>query len=240
MGYYEYKKIGDIPAKCGIYAWYLPIQIRGNVAKNPEKLMDKLIQYADTLKRPKAKLELKGHLSMKQEGTIEQIPYGSEGNQYSDKLNQQLSDQESREIMIKIMNMASYNEKDSKNLSANPGALLTPLYIGVSIDLNKRMKDHASGINKELDLLQNASRNQFNSNENNEEMKDMEETEKRISIFSKRIAKRIHSAKLFRPDNLVVFALPLEISGEKGKIREAVEAMETLLNRVHYPALGRR
>ena len=240
MGYYEYKKIGDIPSECGIYAWYLPIQIRGSNAKNPEKLVDKLIQYADALKRPEARLELKGHLSMKQEGIIKQIPYGSEGNLHSNGLQKIIDDEESRGMMVKILNMASYEEKDERILSVNPGALLTPLYIGISIDLNKRMKDHASGINKELDLLQNASRNQVNTIEDDEEEEDLITPDKRISVFSKRIAQRIHSAALFKPDNLVVFALPLEIPGDKEKIRKAVEAMETLLNRVHYPAFGRR
>lgn len=240
MGYYEYKKIGDIPSECGIYAWYLPIQIRGNNARNPEKLVNKLIQYADALKRPEAKLELKGHLSMKQKGIIKQIPYGREGNLHSKLLGQQIDDEETRDMMVKILNMGSYKERDPKILSDNPGALLTPLYIGVSIDLKKRMKDHASGINKELDLLQNASRNQVNTIEDDEEEEDLITPEKRISVFSKRMAQRLHSAALFKPDNLVVFALPLEIPGDKAKIRDAVEAMETLLNRVHFPALGRR
>ena len=241
--YYKWDEFEDIPEEAGIYAWYLPLFLPGTAKNDAADFKKQIGAYADILKRPKATLRMKGNLSAKLTGEIKQIPYGGESYRYSKLLEDNIEGENSRNELYNILNGISYSSGPDSPLAAFPGGLLSPLYIGVAKDLYKRIKSHRKGIQESIEKFRKDQIDaEFYADITEKDEDEETSDEIRDKIFAHRIARGLcDNESRFSPKHLIVYVLPIKSTkiGD-AELRKAIEAAETLLNRIHYPAFGRR
>jgi|GEM_PF-2519146 len=215
---YWWTQIATIPQKPGVYAWYyLPelteFDLRDTVAKiqsftdvndkesASEVVKDFLYTFVFQYFREEPyQAVLRGSLKPKYEGSIEHIP------ELSEDLVTRIVEDPNRIFTIKQV-----LEKSVPNFSS-------PLYIGMSENLNSRVGRHKKLIEKYYSqaAIQNIQYQSLN------------ETEDRDQSFAMRVVSRkIQTTRL---------AVAINVLEDVGK---RYVDIENILNRIHYPLLGR-
>lgn len=243
-GYFSWEYLHEVPDSPGIYAWYLPFHISGTSVADKEMFSETITVYSEILKRPDSTVRMKGNLSSMHIGKIEQIAYGTPKHKFSKLLTNTIGDERSRKLLFEILNGISYSS-DNETLNSFPAGLMAPLYIGVAKDLKSRINSHKKGIEDyQSQLTTQDMEKEFERLLNNSEDDEDQpaDEERRDKIFAQRIAYSLHQSQRYTPGDMVVFCSPITINSEIeiGEQRKIIEAAETLLNRVMYPAYGRR
>ena len=218
---FSFREVSNADPKPGLYAWYLMIKVgKANIkSPEPENFLRRLERIAEQLHYPTLPVQIQGHLSPKMKGDLRHIWYGHEKYPFSGGFREILSRSEEREILGEILE------------SAVP-LLTSPLYIGVSKNLQIRLEQHKR-------LLQEYQRHRQLQQEYQEDtiqfpLIDNEESLKNDRNFAQRIVTREIDL-----NHLAVSIVP-HLQPSLGKIYKAIGVAETLLNRMFYPILGRR
>jgi len=211
----SFEEISDVQSKPGLYAWYSSLRIGKADLKTPENTTKALYKIAEAISYPSVSMKFNGNLNLLLEGELKHVFYGHTGNQYTNQLQEVINDPDGRQIISEVFDLAV-------------PLLCCPLYIGVSKNLKKRLSQHSKLINAYL----NDEPEQKIELLNTTPVDDEEDLENDKS-FAMRIAER-----KIDPNNLIVGVIyPKE---NNPMVRKAIEAAETLLNRIFYPILGRR
>jgi hypothetical protein len=214
---YWWTQISNIPKKPGVYAWYyLPEITDFDLQETVERIQtlkitdqeaasevvrsflhDFIFQY---FREEPYQAILRGSLKPKYEGSVEHNP------DLSEDLIRRIVEEPSR-----IFTIRQVLEKSVPNFSS-------PLYIGMSENLNSRLKKHKKLI----------ERYYSQSSNHNTQYQSSNETEDRDSSFAMRIfSRKIPTTRL---------AIAINILEDVGKTYVDIE---NILNRIHYPLLGR-
>jgi len=209
---YSWHEIADIPDVPGVYAWYYTPEITtfdlnevisqiqemkaaGEVARAKDKIIAFLDRTVFSYFREQPYVAtLRGPLKPQYEGHIEHTP------KISTTLLDRIVDDPSR--------LATMREV----LEASSPKLASPIYIGMSERLGRRLRRHKSLIEKYGELSTTA----------------IPEDDQRDQSFAREIR-----ARSIPPPRL--FVMTTEISGPPGTYVD----IENILNRIHYPLLGR-
>lgn len=206
-----FEEIPDADPNPGLYAWYLRIKPGKSNIKSPENFSKALKRITEQLCYPTLSMQLQGPLSLNMEGDLKHIWYGHEKQQFSNQFQEIINRHEEREMLSEILELTV--------------PLLTgPLYIGVSKNLQTRLQGHAQ-------LIQTHQKNMIQSSHI-----DGKESLENDKNFAQRIIDR-----KIDPNHLIVgvtYVSHPHLSGRR--MRETIEAAETLLNRMFYPILGRK
>lgn len=243
-GYFPWEDLHEVPDSPGIYAWYLPFRMPGTAVADEEMFSDTITAYSEILKRPDSTIRMKGNLSSMHIGKIEQIAYGTPKHKFSKLLTNTIRDEQSRTLLFDILNGISYSN-NGETLNSLPAGLMAPLYIGVAKNLKSRIASHKKGINDfQTQLNAEDMEKEFESMLNNSEQDEdlSANTERRDRIFAQRIAYSLQNSEVYTQGDLIVFCSPIIETNilDIGEQRKIIEAAETLLNRVMFPAYGRR
>lgn len=211
----SFANVSDAKPMPGLYAWYLSMQMGKANTSSPENTARMLSKFAETISYPALTMEMQGHLSLRLKGDLKHIYYGHPEHKFSGLLEEVLQEAEGRSILNDIFELAV--------------PLLTcPLYIGVSKNLKTRLNQHTQLIQ----TYQEEKVRQAAELANTIPVDDQEDLENDEN-FARRVAERN-----INPNNLLVGVIYPKGSGVM--VRKAVEAAETLLNRIFHPILGRR
>ena len=213
---FTFGEIPDADSKPGLYAWYLRVKPGESNINSSENFAKALTKIAEQLCYPTLSMELQGHLGLSMKGDLQHIWYGHKEHKFSDQLKEILNGSEDREILGDILELAV--------------PLLTgPLYIGVSKNIRERLQGHTQLINKYL---------QGSAEDTDPDIPvvDSEDSLRSDQVFAQRIVER-----KINPNQLVVGIVYVSHSHlSSARIYKAIESAETLLNRIFYPALGRK
>ena len=208
----SFKEVPDVDSKPGLYAWYLKIKPGKGNTKSPENFLKALKKITEQFYYPALAMQLQGHLGLNWKGKLKHIWYGHDEHSFSDSI-KMLNHPEEREILSDILELTV--------------PLLTgPLYIGVSKNLQVRLKQHTQLIQAYQEDITQLSPINIDGDESLENDKN----------FAQRIVER-----KIDPNHLVVgviYVCPPHHSTER--IHTAVKSAENLLNRMFYPILGRK
>ena len=212
---FEFGKIPDVKDVPGLYAWYFKIELGSNNIESPQDFFKALKNFTEKICHPSLYMQLEGHFNMLLKGNLRHIWYGHDDNPFTDKFKEMLNHREEREVLSNILKKAV--------------PLLTgPLYIGVSKNLQQRLRTHTQLIQKYLQKNQEV----FSQDRPIDSLESLQKDDN----FAQRIVKR-----KIDPNHLVVgvdYVCHPNLSPEQ--IRKTVENTETLLNRLFYPILGRK
>jgi hypothetical protein len=180
----------------------------------PDSVVDlksDMTKLALQLVQPARRVEISGDLQFQLTGDAQQVPYTSE--RFSALIESTIESARERHLFAKILNVSA-------------GYCMTPLYIGVATSLRTRLHTHQRLIEaaKEWEVP-------FDDRtaEGNEWM-----------VNARFLAERIVQRGI-RRTSLYVDAYPLDHDGVPRDIsRKTCEAVETFLNRIVFPPLGRR
>lgn len=211
----SFEEISDVQPKPGLYAWYSSLRIGKADLKTPENTTKALHKIAEAISYPSVSMKFNGNLNLLLEGELKHVFYGHTGNKYSNQLKEVIDDPDGRQIISEVFELVV-------------PLLCCPLYIGVSKNLQKRLSQHSKLIHAYLNDKTEQKIELLNTTPVDEK-EDLENDES----FAMRIAERN-----IDPNNLIVGVIyPKE---NNPTVRKAIEAAETLLNRIFYPILGRR
>ena len=212
---YSWTEIINVPSKPGVYAWYYSPEITDF---DLQDTINKILMFKSVNNMDEAQeivktflnnylfrffqeepyhATLRGSLKPKYEGTVEHTP------ELSEDLVARIVDEPER-----LTTVRQVLEKSTPNFSS-------PLYIGMSKNLNGRLKTHKKLIEKYC--------SQVNPNDFN--IKDAEDRDKNFAM-------RVCSRNIY-PTRLSVAINVLEDIGER------YVDIENILNRIHYPLFGR-
>lgn len=205
----SFGEVPDADPKPGLYAWYLRIQPGKSNLESSENFLKALKRITEQLRYPDLSMQLRGHLNLHLKGDLKHIWYGHEENQFSNQFQSILEQPEEREILADI-------------LALTVPLLTGPLYIGVSKNLSRRLRQHTR-------LIQEGYHERLSPVDSKESLEN-----------DRNFAERIRQRKI-DPNHLVVSLVYVshpDIS--PSGIRKTIENAETLLNRTFYPILGRK
>ncbi len=216
---FAFEEVSDTNREPGLYAWYLRIRPGKSNIESPEDFLKALKRITKQIRYPTLPMQLQGHLNMKLKGDLSHIWYGHDENSFSPQFQEILNRSEERELLGQILELTV--------------PLLTgPLYIGVSKNIRQRLQRHTRLIRKYRQEPQEDTTQDLPI----EMEDDSEDSLQNDEDFAQRIVGRG-----INPNNLVVGVVYVshpQFSTER--IRKAIETIETLLNRIFYPILGRK
>lgn len=211
-GHYHWKDLSKVPSAPGIYAWYLRPELREIDLPDEQETRRNLDRLIEALHIPALDVAATGHLSLEFEGSIRHVlRTTANGAPLPGLISHVLGDPKQRQSFASILRLAA-------------PTLMSPLYVGVAINLCDRIKQHHSLLEYYVETA------------------DELEAKAGASVghsFAFEVARRgipLDSLHLFATpaSGLVPETMPAE------EQRRLVEAVETLLNRLFYPILGRR
>ena len=210
---FSFREVPDVDSEPGLYAWYLRIKPGKSNIKSPENFLRALKRITNQIHYPALNMQLKGHLRLNLKGTLRHIWYGHDENPFSGSL-KEINHPEEREILSDILDLAV--------------PLLTgPLYIGLSKNLQVRLRQHT-----QLIQAYQEDPTSFSPSEDIDSKESLEN--------DKNFAQRIVQRKI-DPNHLVVGVVYVsQRHHSPERIHKAINTAETLLNRTFYPILGRR
>jgi hypothetical protein len=221
-----FDEIFNAPQQAGLYAWYAVLGLGEMDILCENQTRTALRKQTKKYTPSPLSGEMRGNLGAKWSGqlfdksmdNLSQVLSGreisnEESQQSGNGLDRALSNQDSRRLLI-------------SSLEACIPVFLSPLYVGISDNLNRRLSEH-------IRLFRLASR------ESRKEMIDDEYDNQ--DICDKNFAFRAVNSG-FREDNLKAFILPFDNleNLSKQQIRDVVAATEFLVNRWAKPSLGER
>ena len=212
---FAFEEVPDVDPEPGLYAWYLRIRPGRRNIESPENFLEALKRITKQIHYPTLTMQLQGHLNMNLEGDLRHLWYGHDKNQFSSQFQEILNHPEEREILGQI-------------LEVTVPLLTGPLYIGVSKNLQQRIRRHTQLIQR--------YRQEHQEDTTEYHAIDDEDSLKNDKNFAQRIVERdIDSNHLVVS---VVYVSHPHLSTER--IRKAIGTTEALLNRMFYPILGRK
>jgi hypothetical protein len=204
---YRWNELSKIPSKQGVYAWYYVPEITDfdlknviqEIRDNPEQaenmvstfLYDFIFKY---FQEEPYKASLFGSLKPKYEGSIDHKP------ELSTSLIERIIEKPDR-----LNTIREVLEKSVPNFSS-------PMYIGMSKNVHRRIQEHESLIRKYSSIPQSI----------------IHEPSSRDQSFAMRLCSRG-----IPPNQLVVCVNIVDVSDD------SYIDIENILNRIHYPLLGR-
>lgn len=212
MATYSWREIDDVPGGAGVYAWYYKPEITTfdldriisevtalKASEGTAAAKDAVRAFLDEsvfryFREQPYETQLRGPLKPRYEGHIEHVPTLSES------LLERVVEEPARLVTVR------------KVLEASAPDFASPIYIGMSERLRKRLKRHKLLIEKYGELPES----------------DSAEGEHRDQSFAREIRSRN-----IPPSRLFVVATVVD-----GPPRAYVD-VENILNRIHYPLLGR-
>lgn len=207
----SFGEVTDASSEPGLYAWYLRLNLGKSNLESRANFLSALKRITQQTCYPSLFMQLQGHLGLKLEGTLNHIWYGHDDYPLSDSFQDIFDCFEERKIFSDI-------------LESTVPLLTGPLYIGVSKNLQIRLKQHTQ-------LIQ-----EYQEAPIQVPLIDSEESLDNDKSFAQRIVKR-----KINPNHLavgIVYVSQQHLSQER--IRKIIESAEMLLNRMYYPTLGRR
>jgi hypothetical protein len=212
---FDFEEVSDADSQPGLYAWYLRIQPGERNIESSENFLKALKRITEQICYPTLNAQLQGHLNMQLQGDLRHVWYGHDDNQFSPQFQEILNHPEEREILGQI-------------LEVTVPLLTGPLYIGVSKNLHQRIQQHTQLIEK--------YRQEYQEDTMEDPPVDGEDSLQNDENFAQRIVDRD-----IDPNHLVVGVIYVSHPNlSTARIRKAVGAIETLLNRMFYPILGRK
>ncbi|MHB8712503.1 MAG: hypothetical protein ACYC9T_09365 [Trichloromonadaceae bacterium] len=207
---FEFDNLDLAPEGAGIYAWYMRPELRLADLSDKDLTINNLFRLAKQLSLPGFEVEARGHLSLSLKGRLDHVclaPENSPG--FTSSVESILDNDKKRELFAKILNTATPN-------------FMSPLYIGVTINIRQRLRQHRQDI-ENFRIMQ---RSGFGDSAiDNAKQKFALEIVKR-GIPSRRLQVYVSSG--------------FDSNSDPEAERETAEAVETILNRLFYPILGRR
>lgn len=206
-----WSELGSAPSLPGLYAWYLRPRLHRFCLESPSDTQKFLSRLAANLRFPDSELSMRGPLSLKLQGRLYHDHLGNRVDNKPQSLHNLIENRAGRQLLATIFDQMV-------------PALSSPLYIGISSDVQQRLSQHKSLILK------------YQDDQNNTPI-DGTASLARDQSFASEITKRE-----IDPNHLCVIVTaihgPSNLSGHE--LRSFIEGAETLLNRVYYPILGRR
>lgn len=204
----RWHELDRAPLEPGLYAWYMSPRVGKANAAKPETARSALVGIAEKLSFPRVELTIEGHLSLELAGGLDHKHLGTRDH-FPASLETVLETAEGRGFLAAIMSQVA-------------PLFSSPLYVGVSTSLRKRLGQHRACIQRQPD------------EEPTDFGPDGSSAAQRDYSFGKEVQRR-----RIDPNDLVVCVLPVAPDADFD-VRSAVEGAETLINRVFYPILGRR
>ncbi len=207
---YRWDNIELAPEETGIYAWYLDPVLREADLGEFEHTKQNLIRLSEQLRIPDFDLIAKGHLSLTFKGSLEHDHLASGENQNFSSLVEDILEDKKKRNLFSFI------------LSKSLPHLMAPLYIGVAVDVRQRLKKHKEDINK---FRERARSEKFDESNFDERYK-----------FALEVVRRGIPSR-----HLSVFVT--KVTNDTQTIddrRKTCEGVETILNRLFYPIMGRR
>ncbi len=208
---YAWDELAAAPEEPGLYAWYLNPDLRVADLNSKSATIENIGTLAKQLRIPDMEVTADGHLSLQLSGHLNHKHVGHEADDaVSALIDDVLSTDGGRRLFAQIFG------------AARP-CFMSPLYIGVTINLRERIADHRIAIEREQQRAALGIGSE-----------DMA-----VQSFARQVwIRQIPWRRLF------VHVLPLKSlcdpSTTPDMQRRVAEAVETLLNRLFYPVLGRR
>lgn len=202
----------NVPAATGIYAWYMSPRVPKADLKSAHTADIAIRQIAEKLRFPETQISLDGHLSLALSGQLAHEHIGSLKD-FPSTLSQVIESGVGRDFLGSILHQVT-------------PMFCSPLYIGVSSNLSRRIQQHRQFIESF-----SAQREYVPG-----PIIDGEAAAERDYSFGKEVARR-----RIDPNTLSVCVITIECTAsDEAAARQAVEGVETLLNRMFFPILGRR
>lgn len=206
---YRWDEIETSSEEVGIYSWYLCPEIRESDVVDADRTKQSLLRIARQVKFPDMTIAARGHLSLSLSGDLHHDCLGSaENDEISKLVDEVINKEETRSLFTAILK------------GAMP-CYMSPLYIGVTSNIRKRLTEHKDNI---LRLRRLTNSYDLNLKEH----------------YSQKFALEIVSRGIPN-SSLIAFtqSLPKDLVATD-LARKSIEAVETVLNRMFFPVLGRR
>lgn len=216
--YYKWREISKIPSSPGVYAWYYSPEITDF---DLNKTIDEIQYYKNNGNQElalKAATDFIAKYIFKyfREDAYHVVIYGSLKPKYEGYI--QHKPELSRELLRRIVENPKRLITLKQILENSAPNFASPLYIGMSENLNDRLKRHKR-------LIEKCYSDSGNSNNEVESIFDTSNCEQDF-------ARRIYSRNI-PPTRLFVMVNIMENIGKQ------YLDLENILNRIHYPLLGR-
>ena len=237
LAYFDWDQLYAVEPKVGIYAWYFcPEEFNTDDLKSEDAVLDKIDEMAEKTQIPEIQTKLRGNLSLAFEGTLKHSFFRAKN------LSEDSKGKKSRYSTIdQAIKTVPGRTALSRFLSEAAPLLAAPLYIGVAINLKSRLNSHKT----DIENLEQADVEKFEA--------DFSEWD-RDKIFAHRVNKRdidpnhlkvgvvyMHDILPEKEWNDLAFVGEDNPDKAQEKIQRAwVEAIETILNRLYHPILGKR
>jgi len=236
---FSFSELDQVPEAPGLYAWYGKMrlgagtwgqQVEGGVDLGEQNSRRALQLHTERHSSAPLEVNVETAFSASWSGTLQDDAVASMKNtlEYVEESSMAESDRAAVPKLQSSMYSSTMRELVFKTLEKSAPILSSPLYIGVAIDLRKRLHTHSHN----LQSHRSKSKGNFHYFDNISDPKI-------LSSFAFRAARQG-----FSPDTLEVWVLNLSgiSTGELSldQQRTVAEACEWLLNRWHRPQLGRR
>jgi hypothetical protein len=213
LGWHE---LARAPQRPGLYAWYCRPHLRPADLADTDATRANLHRLAEQLRIPRLDVSADGHLSLRLRGQLDHIHVATDGDSVSALVGEVLATDSSRALFATMLDRALPH-------------LMAPLYIGVAVDLRRRLDQHRAAIENlraPAPALASVS-------------VDAASEYAPAHSFAREVARRAIPARM-----LVAFVVPVatleDHATDEAEQRRVAEAVETVLNRLFYPILGRR
>lgn len=210
---FQWMDLDLAPEDSGIYAWYLEPVLRPADLENPNSTKENLLRLANQLKLPSFEVTAKGHLALTLQGVLdhEHMAVGDKSN-----------DVNLSELVEKVIENKVGREIFAKILGSAAPNLMAPLYIGVATNIRQRLKQHKNDIDKYRKLHRSGGDDQILEDEKQK--------------FAKEVVIRGIPNRFLK----VYISTMLTEQYCNEEVRVVSEAVETILNRLFFPIMGRR
>lgn len=210
MKEYTLDNLYGAPTEPGIYAWYLNTELRTADLNDNHATKTNLFRIFNQLKLPNFDIEARGNLSLHLKGTLAHSTVGSEdGPEFSSLVENILQNEDSRKLFATILKQSTPH-------------LMSPLYIGVTNNIRRRLKDHKNDIDNFRKIIKTR-------------VYDAQAEEPKQKFALEIVKRGIPNRYLH-----VFVSTNFDYKGSLEEERKAAEAVETILNRLFYPIFGRR
>jgi len=210
---YSFEELFKVPSAPGIYAWYLMPSLSVadlNGSKDYSSFTEAIYSYMKAHHHPELNVGIKSNFMADWSEKIEEKSHLDWKDKIRDIPNKNsiFEEEKNKPVFLELFK------------SSIP-YLSSPLYIGTSDDLNKRISEHRS----ELNTFHKIRTNNFKA------ISELEERD--VNNFARRVIKRkIH------PRNLILWTASINSSSSYND--KIAESIEWILNRCHSPKLGVR
>lgn len=210
----SWSQVDRVSESAGIYAWYLTPVLWPADLDDLGQTVSNLESIANQLRLPTRRAKIAGDLSFLLEGDLEQRVIGGWDESGNDLVSNTLADDDDRHLFAQI-------------LEQTVPILAAPLYIGVTDNLRRRFREH------KRDFLKYRKRLRLDATQF-----DHDPAASLSSVRAQRFAYEV-ARRGMKFSDMDVHYLELELS-DKQRVRRVVEAVETILNRLFFPILGKR